>query len=283
MKILVTGGTGHLGRALVPRLVESGHRVRVLARTPASARDVEWIAGDLASGRGLAEAVAGVDVVLHAATSSPIAKRGAFRFVDFFRSPTNVDVDGTRALVKLAEQNGIRHFVHVSIVGLEDTKRLPYSRVKLAAEEIVRGSRVPWSIARATPFYWLLERLCVDMTKGRWLFLPGKVRVQPVDSDDFASWVANCAIDAPRGRVEDYAGPEVLTMREVMEQFLAARGVRRAIRNIPLPSCVLEAMERGQTAPEARRGTTTWKQWLAAHFTETPSSRAPPVIMTPRR
>jgi uncharacterized protein YbjT (DUF2867 family) len=265
MKILVTGGTGHLGRALVPRLTQRGHEVRVLARRPGSASDIEWVAGDLASGHGLARAVAGVDVVLHAATSSPIAQRGAFRLADFFRSPTDVDVDGTRALVELAEQHGVRHFVHVSIVGLEDTKRLPYSRVKLAAEDVVRGSHVPWSILRATGFYWLLDRLCVSMTKGRWLLLPGNMHMQPVDSDDFASWVVDGATGAPRGRGEDFAGPEVLTMREVMEQYLAARGIRRSIRSIPLPSGVLAALERGQTAPDARRGTTTWKEWLAAH------------------
>src|SRR5262245_52776914 len=149
MRILVTGGTGHLGSALVPLLIQRGAHVRVLARHPGSARDVEWVVGDLVTGQGLAAAVLDVDVVVHAATSSPIAQRGRFSFVDFFRSPTNVDVEGTRSLLEFAARNGVKHFVHVSIVGLEKTKRLPYSRVKLAAEEVVRVSGVPWSILRA--------------------------------------------------------------------------------------------------------------------------------------
>jgi uncharacterized protein YbjT (DUF2867 family) len=272
MKILVTGGTGHLGRALVPQLIARGHQVRVLARRPGNSPDVEWVTGDLASGHGLAAAIAHVDVVVHAATSSPIAQRGAFRLVDFFRSPTAVDVEGTQALVTLAEQNGVRHFVHVSIVGLEDTRRLPYSRVKLAAEDVVRRSRAPWSILRATSFYWLMERLCASMSKGRLLWVPAEVHTQPGDSDDFASWLADCATGAPCGRHTDFAGPEVLTMRDMMQQYLAARGVQRTIRNLPLPSAARAALERGQTAPTARRGTTTWKQWLAAHLTKLPSN-----------
>lgn len=265
MRILVTGGTGHLGRALVPRLIQRGHQLRVLARRPGTSPDVEWIAGDLASGRGLEEAVAGSDVVIHAATSSPIAQRGKLRIVDFVRSPTNVDVEGTRSLLKRAERNGVSHFVHVSIVGLEETQRLPYSRVKLAAEEAVRQTRVPWSIVRATGFYWLLDRLCASRVKGPFLFVPKDVRMQPVDSSDFANWLAECATSAERGRREDYAGPEVLSMGEILQQYLDAVGLHRTVRNIPLPRAVRAAMERGQTAPAARRGTTRWASWLAEH------------------
>jgi uncharacterized protein YbjT (DUF2867 family) len=264
MRILVTGGTGHLGRALIPRLIQRGHQLRVLARRPGSASEVEWITGDLASGQGVAAAVSRVDIVIHAATSSPIAQRGGFRIGDFFRSPTNVDVEGTRSLLEQAARNGVSHFVQVSIVGLEQTKRLPYSRVKLAAEDAVRHSRVPWSIVRATSFYWLLHRLCANMAKNPLLLVPTDVRMQPVDSADFASWVADCATDAHRGQREDYAGPQVLTLREIVQQYLDTCGLRRSVWKIPLPRAVRVAMERGQTAPAARRGATTWEAWLAA-------------------
>jgi uncharacterized protein YbjT (DUF2867 family) len=204
--------------------------------------------------------------VIHAATSSPIAQRGAFRIVDFFRSPTSVDVEGTCSLLEHAARNVVRHFVHVSIVGLEHTKRLPYSRVKLAAEDAVRHSRVPWSIVRATGFYWLLDRLCASMVKGPLILVPGDVRMQPVDSDDFASWLADCATGARRGQREDYAGPQVLTMREILHQYLDARALRRRIWNLPLPRSARAAMERGQIAPGAQLGSATWAQWLAAHI-----------------
>jgi uncharacterized protein YbjT (DUF2867 family) len=226
---------------------------------------VEWVVGDLASGKGLDEAVSQVDLVIHAATSSPIAQRGSFRAMDMIRSPTEVDVSGTETLVKLAAQNSVRHFVHISIVGLEHTRRLPYSRVKLAAEDVIERSGVPWTIVRATSFFWLLNRLCANMVKGRFLAIPANVHLQPVDSDDFASWVIECALDAPRGRREDYAGPQVLSYHEVVQQYLDARGVARRIWNIPLPSTLRAALERGQTAPAARRGVTTWAAWLAEH------------------
>jgi nucleoside-diphosphate-sugar epimerase len=136
---LVTGGTGHLGRDIVDRLVRDGHRVRVFARSPAVRPDVEWATGDLATGAGLREALHGVDTVINAATCSPIARRGGVRPVDFFRSPSAVDVEGTERLLSLCREASVRHFLHVSIVGLEEAT-LPYARVKLAGERLVRAS-----------------------------------------------------------------------------------------------------------------------------------------------
>jgi hypothetical protein len=91
----VTGGTGHLGRAIVARLADDGQQARVLARQPGNDPDVEWVRGDLATGAGVTEAIAGIDAVIHAATNSPAAQRGGFRPLNFVRSPTDVDVDGT--------------------------------------------------------------------------------------------------------------------------------------------------------------------------------------------
>jgi nucleoside-diphosphate-sugar epimerase len=86
MKVLVTGGTGHLGRAIVARLREDGHGVRILKRRRGDTKGLEWREGDLATGAGVGEAVAGVDAIVHAATNSPAAQRGGFRLVDFVRS-----------------------------------------------------------------------------------------------------------------------------------------------------------------------------------------------------
>jgi uncharacterized protein YbjT (DUF2867 family) len=262
MRILVTGGTGHLGRAVVAGLKEGGHRVRVLARQPGSDTSVEWVQGDLATGEGIVTAVARVDTVIHAATHSPAAQRGGLRPLDFVRSPTDVDVDGTKALLAAAEEAAVEHFIHVSIVGLRHMARLPYSRVKIAAEEQVRRSAVPWSIVRATGFYWLLERMLATMVKRPIVLLPADVRMQAVDSDDFAAFVVECVSDGRRGEREDFAGPEILTMRELAEQYLAVRGLRRRIWKAPLPRRIKSALEAGNTSPNARRGATTWAEWL---------------------
>jgi uncharacterized protein YbjT (DUF2867 family) len=279
MKILVTGGTGHLGRAVVARLKEADDHVRILARRPGNDTSVEWVRGDLATGEGVMTAVAGVGAVIHAATHSPAAQRGSVRPLDFARSPTDVDVDGTRALLAAAEEAGVEHFIHVSIVGLQHMARLPYSRVKIAAEELVRGSALPWSIVRATGFYWLLERMLARMVERPILLLPADVRMGAVDSDDFAAFVVECVGDGRRGEREDFAGPELLTMRELAEQYLAARGLRRRTWNAPLPRRIRAALEAGNTSPGARRGTTTWAEWLRrthgarAGLTSPPSRR----------
>ena len=94
------------------RLVQEKHQVRVFARTPGAETDVEWARGDLATGDGLAAALRDVHTVINAATYSPIARRGVVRPVDFFRSPSVVDVDGTRRLLALSERAGVRHFLH---------------------------------------------------------------------------------------------------------------------------------------------------------------------------
>jgi uncharacterized protein YbjT (DUF2867 family) len=262
MKVLVTGGTGHLGSSVVAQLNAEGHRVRVLARRPGEDGTIEWVRGDLSTGEGVVEAVAGVDTVVHTATNSPAARRGTFRPLDFVRSPTDVDVEGTKALLAAAADASIEHFIHISIVGLEHMARLPYSRVKLAAEDLVRRSTVPWSIVRATGFYWLLDRMLARMAKRPVVLVPSDVRMQPVDSDEFAAFVARCVTDGERGEREDFAGPQVLTMRDLAETYLAARGLKRRVWNTPIPGRVKRALEAGNTSPEAHRGTTTWDEWL---------------------
>src|SRR5829696_5629765 len=130
MKILVTGGTGHLGRALVAELLSDDHQVRVLARRPSGDTAIDWVQGDLATGAGIVAALAGVGTVVHSATNSPAAHRGGFRPLDFLRSPADVDVDGTKVLLEASEGASVEHFIQISIVGLEHMSRLPYSRMK---------------------------------------------------------------------------------------------------------------------------------------------------------
>lgn len=262
MRILVTGGTGHLGHAIVPGLQRDGHQVRILARRPRREPDVEWITGDLASGDGLRKAVAGIDVIVHAATNSPAAQRGRFTLRDFLRSPADVDVNGTRALLNAAEQAGVERFVHVSIVGLEHLRRVPYSRRKLEAEQVVKASSVPSTILRATVFYWLLERMFENMARKPILALPAHARMAPVDSDEFARFIVECVANGRSGEREDFAGPQALSMVELMQQYLDVRGPQRRIRIAPLPKKVQAAITAGNTSASARMGTTTWAQWL---------------------
>ena len=86
--------------------------------------------------------------------------------------------------------------------------------------------------------------------------------MQPVHSDDFADLVVECVRDGSRGEREDFAGPEVLTMHELAEQYVAAHGLRRRIRKAPVPSRIQAALIAGNTAPGGRHGATTWAEYL---------------------
>jgi uncharacterized protein YbjT (DUF2867 family) len=262
MRILVTGGTGHLGTRIVSELHRAGHEVRVLARRPRTDPNIEWVAGDLATGDGIPEAVAGIDAIIHAATNSPAAQRGRFKLRDFVVSPADVDIGGTQALLAAAQTAGVEQFVHVSIVGLDAVKALPYARRKLAAERLVRDARLPWSIVRATGFYWLLARMFEEMAKRPMIALPAHALMAPVDSDEFARFIVDGVTAGARGEREDFAGPQTSAMTELMAQYLAARGLDRRIRHAPLPRRIQTAITAGNTAADGRRGTITWAQWL---------------------
>ena len=249
-------------------LLQRGRDVRVLARTPGSDPGIDWARGDLATGDGITEAVAGVDSIVHAATWSPAARRGYVLPTDLVRSPPDVDVDGTSRLLDAAAHQGVGHVVHVSIVGLEQVS-MPYAKVKLAAEELVRSSAVPWSITRASAFHWLWARMLTRMRPVPVWTLPAFL-TQPVDSDDFAEDVVQCLVDGPEGERADFAGPETLTLAELGQQFLRARGLRRPLVRVPVSARFAETLG-GLAGPDARRGRTTWSEWLRRHPDEADS------------
>jgi uncharacterized protein YbjT (DUF2867 family) len=263
--VLVTGGTGHLGRDVVA-LLKPTHRVRVLARAPGPGTEVEWIKGDLATGEGVREAVADATVVVHAATLSPAARRGYLLPNDFWRSPPEVDVEGTSRLLDEAALAGVAHFAYVSIVGVQ-RPHLPYLRLKHAAEELVRIGDVPWSILRATGFYWLMDRMLGKAARLPVLPVPTQLVSQPVDAADFAAYLVERVVAEPGGQCEDFGGPEVLALGELFGQWQHARGRSGRVLKIPVPARVTRAAAE-MTCPAGRRGKTTWSQWLSTHPAE---------------
>lgn len=261
-RVLVTGGTGHLGRDIVARLLHDDHQVRVLARSPGRPTSVEWAIGDLATGEGLREAVQGVHTVIHAATDSPIARRGSVRFADVFSSPSAVDVQGTERLLALCRKIQVQHFLHVSIVGLEDAS-LPYARVKLAGEKLVRDSALSWSVVRATPFYYLLAKFLAGMS---WLPvwpLP-TAPFNLVDTADVASHLVQCAFDGRRGERAEIGGPDDLSLAELARQYQTSRHIRRAIA--PFRLSERSARRMGFVVSKGARGTLSWQDWLSREF-----------------
>ena len=264
--VLVTGGTGHLGRDLVSRL-KGPYRVRVLARSPGSDPDVQWIRGDLATGEGVADALAGSQTVIHAATLSPAARRGYVVPKDLWSSPSEVDRDGTARLLEQASAADVGHIIYVSIVGI-DKPRVPYLRRKLEAEYLIRQGPIPWSIARATSFHWLLDRMLGKMARIPMVPLPD-LQVEPVDTTDFADYLVQAVGNGPIGRLADFGGPEVLTFAEAFDQWRQIR--QRPVRTmrVPLPSAVSNAAAAmSLSEPGSPRGAITWVDWLGAHRAE---------------
>ncbi|MDE2379477.1 NAD(P)H-binding protein [Bradyrhizobium sp.] len=260
--ILVTGGTGHLGRDIVDRLVKSGRRVRILARSAQSRANVEWATGDLATGAGVADSLRNVHTVINAATFSPIARRGGIRLVDFFSSPAAVDVDGTRRLLALCQEASVAHFVHVSIVGLHDAS-LPYARVKLAGEQLVRGSTLSWSVIPAMPFYYLLDKLLAGLLRIPVWPVPRTV-FNPVDTSDVADYVIRCAFDGEHGDRAEIGGPDELSCVEFARQYLSVRGLRRAVLPIALSDRAARGM--GFVVSDGVRGSLCWRDWLRRQY-----------------
>ena len=265
--VLVTGGTGHLGRDITPRL-KGSYRVRVLARSAGSDPDVEWIRGDLATGEGIADALAGSQTVIHAATLSPAARRGFVVPKDLWSSPSEVDRDGTARLLDQAAAAGVGHILYISIVGI-DRPRVPYLRRKLEAEYLIRQGPIPWSIARATPFHWLLDRMLGKMARLPIVPLPD-LQMEPVDTSDFADYVVESVGNGPAGRLDDFGGPEVLTFSEAVRPVAPDPGRLRTHDADPAAvGChAMPPPPMSLSDPSSRHGTITWADWLRTHPAE---------------
>lgn len=247
--VLVTGGTGTLGRAVVQELLVSEVPARVLSHRADAQSGAPVHLGDLRTGSGLADAVRGVSAVIHCATST---------------TGSAVDVDGLERLCNaLAQHNPQAHLVHVSIVGCWDNP-LPYYRVKAEAETVVGQSGRPATIVRATQFHPFVERVCTASLGPLAVGLRG-LRFAPCDPVWVAGHLVDVALEgiSAEGPIE-LAGPEVLTARElsVLSAHLAGKSTPRQIR-LPTVGRTLSAFSRGSNLPgeQAVRGGRTYAQW----------------------
>ncbi len=254
MNILVTGGTGVLGREVVDRLRASGHRARVLSRKPGTAGD--WAQGDIATGAGLNEALIGIDAVVHAATAgvNPLGWRAT-------------DVVGTRRVLAMARAAGVRHAVYVSIVGMEGVS-YPYYKYKLEAEAVVRENIVPWTILRATQFHSLMETFLSAFSGLPGVAtVPGTWQFQPIDPGDVAERLVAVVGDEPAGLLPDFGGPEVRDLRSLAVPWLAARNSRKRLVNLRLPFKFSRQFTEGRLlCPDHKDGATTFEQYLAKRY-----------------
>ncbi|URM92087.1 NAD(P)H-binding protein [Streptomyces sp. MRC013] len=242
--IVVTGGTGTLGRHVTRRLREEGHEVRVVSRRSAP------YAVDLRDGGGLDEALAGAGTVVHCAST-----------------PTGGDERAAGRLVGAARRAGVSHLVYISIVGV-DRVPLGYYRTKLAVEGLIERSGLGWTVLRTTQFHDLVLRLLEGSARLPVLPVPAGVRDQPVEVREVAARLTGLALAEPAGRVADMGGPEVRTFEDLARAYLRAAGRRRRVVPVPLAGRTYRAFRAGgHLAPDRAVGTGTFEDHLERRFT----------------
>lgn len=245
--ILVTGASGFVGRHMVPALIDAGHRVVAMVRTPTSGElvsgrlraeqrlNLELRSGDVTRPESLAPAFAGVDGVLHLVAIPRDFRDGADLRL--------INTEGTRAVVAAMKAAGVRRLVHMGAMGVADYPSLHYASSKARAEALVADSGLDWTILKPSlqfgpgdGFFNIIADL-VRMSPG---VVPvpgdGSARFQPIHVDDVARVaVASFADPGTVGEHYDLGGPRYWTYREITQEVLRAMGRRRAILPMPVP------------------------------------------------
>jgi uncharacterized protein YbjT (DUF2867 family) len=261
--ILVTGGTGTLGRHVVPRLRDAGCGVRVLRRPSHQGAEasrnggegIEVVTGDLGTGEGVDAAVQDSEFVVHLAGT-----------------PKGDQVKA-RHLVQAATRAGVRHLVFLSVVGADripvtsavDRALFGYFAAKRAAEQTIAGSGLPWTILRATQFHDLTLLTIRQLTRLPVVPVPAGWRVQPIDPAEVADRLVELALGTPAGLVPDLGGPRIYELAALARGYLRARGKHRPILPVWMPGKAARAFRAGANlAPDRAVGHRTWEEFLAA-------------------
>jgi uncharacterized protein YbjT (DUF2867 family) len=251
-KILVTGGTGALGRQLVQQLCYQGFDAGIITTrahvdAPSGAK---IYAGDLTLIETLKDAVEDAEIVIHCASNPKDSRR--------------VDIDGTTNLLKCIGRRKVRHFVYVSIAGV-DRSAYPYYQAKYEAELIIGASDLPWSVLRATQFHgFVLDRFIkpADLGNGSPMRVPAGLRFQPIDIKDVALQLQMLSMGEPLRSTITIAGPEILTLEEMARTFLAVQGRAEAVETEPANGLNDVFLSGGNVNPEWKGGRITWKDFL---------------------
>jgi uncharacterized protein YbjT (DUF2867 family) len=258
--ILVTGGTGTLGRIVTPLLQCAGRTVRVLSRRPHESGDsLGFVAGDLTTGEGIKAAVDGVGTIVHCAGSA----KG--------------DEAMTGNLIDAASAAGATHLVFISVVGADrvpvisrlDRAMFGYFAAKRAAELVVEDSGLPWSTLRATQFYDLILTTVRAMAKMPVVPSPSGVRFQPIDTHEVATRLVEIALGGPSGLVPDIAGPRAYELKDLLRSYLYATHRHRLVVPVKIPGTSARAIRAGANiAPQHAVGRRTWEEFLTDRTSE---------------
>jgi len=245
MKIVVIGGSGLIGKKLVNQLRQNGHEA--VAASPSTGVNT-------LTGEGLAEALKGASVVVDV-SNSPSWEDAAV--MNFFET-------STRNLLAYEAKAGVGHHVALSVVGSERMLESGYFRAKIAQENLIKNSSIPYSIVRATQFDEFVKGIADFSTDGNTVRLP-PVLIQPMAAEDVASAVARVAMGPPVSGTVEVGGPEKFRLDELVRKGLAAgKDPREVVADPHARYYGIEVKER-TLVPEdgAKLGNIRFEDWLA--------------------
>jgi uncharacterized protein YbjT (DUF2867 family) len=238
--ILVTGGTGFIGQALVRHLAEAGHQVRILlrasSRSPNLPRSVpvEVTVSGLDDERGLRAAMVGVDTVYHLAGSE---WRGVYA------SLVEIDIQGTQNVVAAAIDARVKRFFFVSHLGADRASAYPVLKAKAIAEEFIRRSGIEYTILRTAIVFGRNDGFTTGLaqllsTLPRVFLVPGdgESLLQPLWVEDLATCLT-WALDDERtlNQMYEIGGPEYLTFNQIILTIMEVLGIQRRIIHLRQP------------------------------------------------
>src|SRR5258706_1132185 len=209
MKILIIGGNGLIGSKLVKKLRQLGHEAVAASR----ASGVNTLTGE-----GLAEAMTDAEVVVDV-TKAPSWEDKAV--LEFFET-------SSRNRLAAEAAAGVGHHVALSVVGTDRMLASGYFRAKMAQENLIKASKVPYTILRATQFFEFVDGIAQSATDGQTVRLSSAF-IQPIVSDDVADALAEVTLGAPVNGMVELAGPEGLPLDELVRRCLSATQDRRAV------------------------------------------------------
>jgi uncharacterized protein YbjT (DUF2867 family) len=244
MKIVVLGGTGLIGTKVVKKLTEQGHQT-----LPASPNT----GVDATTGRGLAEALVGAEVVVDVSNSPSFEDAAVLAFFE----------NSGRNLSRAEKEAGVRHHVALSVVGADRLPDSGYLRAKVAQERRIKTSGIPYTIIRATQFFEFLGGIAAAGTEGKRVRL-SNASFQPIAADDVAKAVADAALRSPVNDIIEIAGPERRRMSELIAHYLKATNDLREVVSDPQARYFGARLDDRSLVPgdNAQLGAIRFEDWL---------------------
>jgi uncharacterized protein YbjT (DUF2867 family) len=245
MKIIVIGGTGLIGTKVVKNLRDKGHEV--VAASPS--KGINSVTGE-----GLATALVGGQVVVDVANAPSWEDKAVLEFFE----------TSGRNLLAAEAAAGVGHHVALSVVGADRLLAAGYFRAKMAQENLIKASPIPYTIVRATQFFEFVVGIAQSATEGQTVRLP-PVLMQPIVSDDVAAVIAEAALSEPLNGTVDLAGPEPIRQDDLVRQFLNATGDARTVITDPKALYFGIAVNDQRLTPgdNPRLGPTRFADWLS--------------------